>query len=441
MFRYRKIETYQRLWRLKGFKQYATLPEHTLDCPECGQRVDMPRLSQGQECCCPRCGYRLARVEANPFLAPLCFAIGSLIIMAIVYTQMFITVEMPGVGVYSELSFPSMVKTLILQDFGVLAEVMFILTFGTPLLFLVLCTYVFTALHLQTHVPALLYATRTMVRLREWIMVDVFFISTLVAYIKLQSVALVTFGPSFWLMLIFAVLLIRTSVSVPQHWVYYQIHLLIGRSPIEQNSRHQICCSRCLYFRPESEHECGVCGTTLFSRRPKSLKISSAFLLAAMILYIPANTFPIMISSNPTALEISTIMSGIIYMWDDGDRLIAVIIFSASIAVPILKILSMSVLILSAHFGLPASINKMSLTYRITESIGRWSMIDIFVIIILMSAFHTPMARVLPGPAAIYFCLVVLLTMLSAHFFDSRLLWDKHHQSQTDLSKLKHAHE
>lgn len=442
MLRYRKVETYQRLWRLRSFKQHATLPEHILDCPECGLRVDVPQLLQGQECSCPRCGYRLARVEANPFLAPLCFAVGALIIMAVVYTQMFITVEMPGVGVYSALSFPEMVKTLILQDFGILAEIMFILTFGTPLLFLLLCTYVFTALHLQTHVPALLYATRTMVRLREWIMVDVFFISTLVAYIKLRSVALVTFGPSFWLMLIFAILLIRTSVSVPQHWVYYQIHRLIGRSPIEPpDGSRNICCSRCHYFRPVEEQECGVCGTSLFTRRPKSLSVSGAFLLAAIILYIPANTFPIMISSNPTALEISTIMSGIIYMWEDGDRLIAVIIFSASIVVPILKIVSMAVLILSARFGLPASIKKMSVAYRITESIGRWSMIDIFVIIILMSAFHTPMARVLPGPAAIYFCLVVLLTMLSAHFFDSRLLWDKYRQDQTDLSRLKHAHE
>ena len=103
----------------------------------------------------------------------------------------------------------------------------------------------------------------------------------------------------------------------------------------------------------------------------------------------------------------------------------AVIIFSASIMVPTLKIMSMGVLIASTRLPMPMGIRKMSLLYRITEYIGRWSMIDIFVIIILMSAFHTPMARVQPGPASIYFCLVVLLTMLSAHFFDPRLLWDK----------------
>ena len=116
-------------------------------------------------------------------------------------------------------------------------------------------------------------------------------------------------------------------------------------------------------------------------------------------------------------------------MWRDGDKVIAAIIFSASILVPSLKIISMATLIASAHFGLPMPIHRMSRLYHITEAVGRWSMIDIFVIIILMSAFHTPIARVTPGPAALYFCLVVLLTMLSAHYFDPRLLWDKHHNS------------
>jgi hypothetical protein len=149
-------------------------------------------------------------------------------------------------------------------------------------------------------------------------------------------------------------------------------------------------------------------------------------LLAAIILYIPANFLPIMISENPMSKNISTIMNGITYMWKDGDKLIAIVIFSASVAVPTLKILSMLSLLISAKFKLLLPIEKLSLQYRITEMVGRWSMIDIFVIIIMMTSFHTNIARVTPGPAAIYFCLVVILTMLSAYFFDIRLLWDKH---------------
>ena len=93
--------------------------------------------------------------------------------------------------------------------------------------------------------------------------------------------------------------------------------------------------------------------------------------------------------------------------------------------VPWLKIIAMGLLLYAAKFGTQIAPQKLAKLYLLTESIGRWSMIDIFVIIMLMSTFRTHMARVVPGPAALYFCLVVLLTMLSAHFFDPRLMWDK----------------
>lgn len=414
---------YRRWWRYRMLQRDAALPAHTLDCPECGCRMALPRLRQGQEAHCLNCGYEVVEVEKNPYAAPLAYAAASLVLMAFVYSMMFVTVTMAGVT--SVLSLPSMMRQLVLLDFGFLAEVMFVLTFGTPLLFLLLCVYVYTALWRGRVFPGLLYATRTLVRLRHWIMVDVFFISTLVAYIKLASVAKVTFGSAFYLMFALAVMLIRTSVSIPQHWVYYKIHRILGRNAVQTASSENICCSRCLYFRNRNEETCGVCGADLYYRRPKSLSVSTAFLTAAILLYIPANVLPIMISSNPTTVQINTIFNGIVYMWNDGDKLIAAIIFSASILVPGAKIVLLLVLNLGARYGLPAGARTMQRLYRFTESIGKWSMIDIFVIIILMSAFNTHVARVVPGQAAVYFCLVVVLTMLSAYFFDPRLLWDK----------------
>ncbi|UOP01896.1 paraquat-inducible protein A [Kingella potus] len=132
-----------------------------------------------------------------------------------------------------------------------------------------------------------------------------------------------------------------------------------------------------------------------------------------------------MISSNPTVTEISTIMGGIIFMWDSGDRAIAAIIFSASIMIPVLKICIMGILLACARFGVPWPVEKVSLVYRITEKIG--TLVDDRYF-----RRHHPDERVPhlysprnPGPASLYFCLVVLLTMLSAHYFDPRLLWDK----------------
>ena len=387
------VRIYHRWWRYKSYLPDATLPAHTVECPDCGCRMDIPTLRQGQEAHCPVCNHEVVEVENNPYIVPLAYALTSLILMAFAYSMVYVRVDL--FGVTSILSLPQMMRLLISLDYGFLAEVMFVLTFGAPLLFLLLCLYVYTALVRERAYPALRFATRILVRLRHWIMVDVFFISTLVAYIKLSSVAVVEFGSAFYLMFPLSVMLIRTSVSIPQHWVYYKIHRLTGGHAVQTASEDKICCSRCLYF--------------------------------------PANILPIMISSNPTALEINTIFNGIVYMWNDGDRMIAVIIFSASIMVPVLKIIAMAVLIASAYFKPPMSAAKMSVLYRITESIGRWSMIDIFVIIILMSAFHTNMARVVPGGAAVYFCLVVILTMLSAYYFDPRLIWDRQQQLSDGL--------
>lgn len=400
----------------------AALPEHHLDCPECGLRVHVPPLAEGRRARCPRCRHTLVRVADSPYLTPPAYALAALVLMLFVYSMNLVSVSMQGV--FSPLSLPEMMKQLILQDFGFLAEVVFLFTFGTPVVFVVLCLYLYTAFLLDHPLPLLSAAARTYARVRRWMMLDVFFISFLVAYIKLKAISTVHFEPAFWLLGVLALFLVRTSVSTPEHWVYSRIARLTQRT-VYAPASDNLCCSRCLFYSPNHHTFCPVCGSRLFDRRPAGLQTATAFLLAAVIFYLPANILPIMITANPAQTEINTIMSGIILMWRDGDKLVAAIIFSASIMVPTLKILSLAVLILSTRFGLPVLPEKLSVLYRITEWVGRWSMIDIFVITILMSAFHTPMARVMPGPAAVYFCLVVLLTMLSAHYFDPRFLWDR----------------
>ncbi len=402
---------------------HASLRAHMTACHACGLRQQIPSLPQGKAAFCQRCHHPLARVEANPFLLPPALAAASLIVLYLVFSQLFMHVTMPGMGVF--LTMPEMMRVLVLQEFGFLAEVMFALTFGSPLVFCLLCLYVYGGLLANRPLPFILAATRALVRLRGWIMIDVFFISTLVAYIKLSNVASVHFGAAFWLMFVLGVLLIRTAQSVPEHWVYYQIRRLNRDTMPQLISGARLTCSKCLFDRPAHEAHCGICGSQLYQRRPHSLMLSTALLLAAFILYFPANFLTIMVSSNPTVIEDSTILSGIVYMWDDGDRLIAAIIFSASIMVPVLKIIAMTLLNVSVAYRLLLPPQQLAKIYRLTESVGRWSMIDIFVIVILMSTFRTHLARVVPGEAAIYFCLVVLLTMLSAHFFDPRLIWDK----------------
>ena len=413
----------RRARRYRPLLPQALLPAHRICCHSCGLEQLLPPLKQGKAAFCPRCRHPLARVEANPFMLPPALALASLIMLVLVFSTLFMQITVLGMNVPLTLS--EMMKVLILQESGFLAEVMFVLTFGAPFLFCLLCLYVYGGLLWGRPPPGVLRATRWLVRLRGWMMVDVFFISTLVAYIKLGKVAQVHFGPAFYLMFVLAVLLIRTAQSVPEHWVYYQIRRLRGDRDLVRPEGGSVFCGKCLFERPAHETECGICGSGLHRRRPNSLSWSLALLLTALVLLLPANLMTIMVSSNPTVIERSTIFSGIQFMWRDGDHYIAMIIFSASIMVPWLKIAAMGVLLYAAKFGSKMAPHRLSKLYLITESIGRWSMIDIFVIIMLMSTFRTHLARVVPGPAAVYFCIVVLLTMLSAHFFDPRLVWDK----------------
>lgn len=174
-----------------------------------------------------------------------------------------------------------------------------------------------------------------------------------------------------------------------------------------------------------SDGICARCGSAIHLRKPNSLGRTWALLVAAYILYLPANLLPIMESTKLGDAQIDTIMSGIIYLWHEGNWDLAIIVFIASMVVPIGKLLALSWLALSVRFGPPRQRQARTRMYRAVEFIGRWSMLDIFVAGLLTALVNFNallMVRVLPG--AVAFAAVVVLTMLAAFSFDPRLIWD-----------------
>lgn len=148
-------------------------------------------------------------------------------------------------------------------------------------------------------------------------------------------------------------------------------------------------------------------------------------LLAAAILYIPANTLPMMYTDSLSGDTQDTIMSGVLYFWDTGAPALAVIIFVASIVVPVLKLVALSLLAYTAQRGSRWRPHQRTVLYRMVEFIGRWSMLDIFVITLTVALVRfNSMAVMTPGPGALAFCAVVVLTILAALEFDPRLIWD-----------------
>ncbi|SEQ73949.1 paraquat-inducible protein A [Solimonas aquatica] len=171
---------------------------------------------------------------------------------------------------------------------------------------------------------------------------------------------------------------------------------------------------------------CPRCHAPLHRRKPASLSRSWALLIAAAVLYIPANLLPIMQTSTLLYSENDTILSGVLTLWRSGAWDLALIVFVASIVVPLLKIAALATLLLSAGAHSRWRRRERARLYRLIEFIGQWSMLDIFVVALLVALVNfNSVAQVRAGPGAIAFASVVVLTMLASMSFDPRLIWDE----------------
>jgi paraquat-inducible protein A len=170
---------------------------------------------------------------------------------------------------------------------------------------------------------------------------------------------------------------------------------------------------------------CARCGAVLHRRIPRSLSRSWAFLVAAIMLYLPANVLPIMHVTTLGRSRSDTILSGAEYLLAHGMWPLALIVFVASILVPLTKIAILIYLLLSVHLRSAARPMDRLRLYRFTEFVGRWSMVDVFVVTVLVALVHLGrVAEIEAGLGALFFAGVVVLTMLAAKTFDPRLIWD-----------------
>lgn len=170
---------------------------------------------------------------------------------------------------------------------------------------------------------------------------------------------------------------------------------------------------------------CPRCGTTLHLRKLHSLLKTWALLISAMIMYIPANVLPVTHTTYMGSTQSDTILSGVYYFLLSGSWYIALIIFIASIVVPALKIAILVFLLVSVHMGSDWHPEERTRLYRIVEAIGRWSMVDIYVIAVMVALLKMGnLADIDAGPGAVFFGGVVVITMFAANSFDPRLIWD-----------------
>lgn len=206
-------------------------------------------------------------------------------------------------------------------------------------------------------------------------------------------------------------------------------------TPMTAGQASLINCTTCLLVSrvpripTNSFAKCPRCGAQLSHRKPNSLARTWALIIAAYILYVPANVYPVMTVISFGKGEPDTILSGVQSLLTSGMWPLAVLVFFASIIVPLIKLLGLTYLVVSVQYKSRRRPKQRTMLYRITEAVGRWSMIDIFMISILVALVRLEaIATIEPGAGATSFAAVVVLTMFAAMSFDPRLIWDAKEQ-------------
>ncbi|MGD8519711.1 MAG: paraquat-inducible protein A [Desulfobacterales bacterium] len=205
----------------------------------------------------------------------------------------------------------------------------------------------------------------------------------------------------------------------------------MNQSALMAKNLSMVSCHSChLLSRMRSDHHaghmtCPRCGAALHPRKANSIARTWALILAALICYIPANVLPITYVTSLGNVQSDTIMSGVIYFIHSGNWPIALVIFVASIFVPLAKLFILTFLLISVQRKTTWRQKDRTRLYRITEAIGRWSMVDIYVVTILVALVKMgALATIDAGSGAVFFGAVVVITMFAAMSFDPRLIWD-----------------
>ena len=197
-------------------------------------------------------------------------------------------------------------------------------------------------------------------------------------------------------------------------------------------SRNLAACHVCCKLASAELHHCPRCGSAMHLRKNDSIQRTLALLFTACLLYIPANIYPIMITDQLGKSEESTILGGVVLLIHHGSIPIALVIFLFSVMVPIGKLMAMFYLVWTVERHSPFGPKQRTVMYQVTEFVGKWSMVDVFVVAILVALVHLGgLLAIRPGIAALSFAGVVIVTMIAAESFDPRLIWDEMEEKST----------
>ncbi|WP_244808386.1 paraquat-inducible protein A [Caballeronia zhejiangensis] len=407
-------------------------------CHECDLLQHGCDVPPGGALRCCRCRAVLYRCRRHDFDRALAFALAAGVLWVI--SNAFPIVGLSVKGHLVQTTLIGAVGVLYRDGMWPLAAIVFVTTILMPALQAVGMVWLLLPLFLN-RTPYRADAVFRLLRIaRDWGMTEVLTLGLLVAVVKLAHIASVVTGPALWSLAGLMLLLVGTVLSYDEREMWNRIEGAPPAISMQETLQRRtgaasglwVChdCGMCARAHRFGEHGadgayCPRCHARLHVRKPASLSRTWAYLIAAAILYVPANLLPVMNTTSLFGSQKDTIMSGVVYLWTSGSWPLAIIVFIASIAVPILKILAIGYLATTASFRMTQRSLQRARIYRVVEFVGRWSMLDIYVIAVLVALVQfSALATIEAGPAAIAFGAVVVLTMFAAMSFDPRLIWD-----------------
>jgi paraquat-inducible protein A len=409
---------------------------HLLECRDCGTMQLLPAMPAGARAVCPVCDAHLRHTRVDPFTPTLALNFAALVMFGVGAFWTLLSISTGGQFRDAGL----LTGPRQLTGFGLweLAMVVLITTFLAPLARILCMVTVLAGLRLPGRLPGIRAAFAWAEHLRPWSMVEIFLLGLFVAYVRLSGIAHIDLGPAILALATLTVTMVAADILLDQHAVWEALdqlkphrtshdpHANPPRANLLGARLHRMGCDTCgLVTRGREGTLCPRCGFTLHHRKPDSFTRTWALVLASLILYIPANTYPILTVIRFGAGEPSTILQGVRELLAAGEWPLALLVFFASIAVPVLKLTGLTLLLVTTKAGIRTHRHDRAVLYRVVDAVGRWSMLDIFMESILVGIvqFGT-IVTIAPGTGAIAFASVVILTMFAARSFDPRLIWD-----------------
>jgi len=402
-------------------------------CADCGLVQRLPPLPAGALAECGRCGSAFARPQRRGLDAPLALSAAALLLWLPACNATLFIVSASGAQRTATLS--SGVAALWAGGFPSLALVVAAFSIVVPWSYLALLTYILARIRFArtgeraSRPRSLGRLYRWTRQLRPWMMMEVYLIGCCVAYSRIQKVALVSVGTAGWCLLAATLLLLSAVAALDEHGIWQALPLA-RRAHQDRSStagRAATACRVCEYFGAalaEGER-CPRCGARLHARVPASLQRTTALVVCGFLLYIPANLLPVLTIERYGREDPNTILGGVLELIQYGLWPLAAIVFSASILIPLAKLLALSGNLFLTRRQSALWLVPRTRLHRTIDAIGRWSNIDVFMVSVLAALvqFGTlTSVRVESGMVA--FATVVIITMVAAKSFDTRLMWD-----------------